>query len=118
MGDARDFHIRREPRDKYAVARPLIGTRGDLVVTDAAGIRRLANKMNMARVAGTASIQAGEIGALGLLHEIGHLLISRYEAERRPGAMRAALADLDVLTQLAIAGGSLRMTELADRALI
>jgi hypothetical protein len=29
-----------------------------------------------------------------------------------------ALADLDVLTQLAIAGGSLRMTELADRALI
>jgi DNA-binding MarR family transcriptional regulator len=29
-----------------------------------------------------------------------------------------ALADLDVLGQLAIAGGSLRMTELADRALI
>src|SRR2546421_1620477 len=29
-----------------------------------------------------------------------------------------ALADLDVLAQLAIAGGSLRMTELADRALI
>src|SRR2546422_11777191 len=29
-----------------------------------------------------------------------------------------ALADFDVLAQLAIAGGSLRMTELADRALI
>src|ERR1700674_5224666 len=29
-----------------------------------------------------------------------------------------ALADLDVLAQLAIAGGSLRMTDLADRALI
>src|SRR5207253_8150339 len=29
-----------------------------------------------------------------------------------------ALADYDVLAQLAIAGGSLRMTELADRALI
>src|SRR3982074_1434375 len=29
-----------------------------------------------------------------------------------------ALADFDVLTQLAIAGGSLRMTDLADRALI
>src|SRR5205814_9373881 len=28
-----------------------------------------------------------------------------------------ALADFDVLAQLAIAGGSLRMTELADRAL-
>src|SRR5947209_11480329 len=29
-----------------------------------------------------------------------------------------ALADFDVLAQLAIAGGELRMTELADRALI
>src|SRR5947199_6712596 len=29
-----------------------------------------------------------------------------------------ALADFDVLAQLAIAGGSLRMTELADRALL
>src|SRR5438876_8571643 len=29
-----------------------------------------------------------------------------------------ALADFDVLAQLALAGGSLRMTELADRALI
>src|SRR2546427_7780512 len=29
-----------------------------------------------------------------------------------------ALADFDVLAQLAMAGGSLRMTELADRALI
>jgi DNA-binding MarR family transcriptional regulator len=31
---------------------------------------------------------------------------------------RLALADFDVLAQLAIAGGSLRMTELADHALI
>jgi hypothetical protein len=29
-----------------------------------------------------------------------------------------ALADFDVLAQLAVAGGTLRMTELADRALI
>src|SRR5438132_7198941 len=29
-----------------------------------------------------------------------------------------ALADFDVLAQLAVAGGSIRMTELADRALI
>ena len=95
MRDPREFHIRREPRDKYAVDRPLIGTRGDLVVTDAPGIRRLAARMNLARIAGTPSIQAGEIGALGLLHEIGHRVIARYEEERRPGAMRAAMADLE-----------------------
>jgi DNA-binding MarR family transcriptional regulator len=44
-------------------------------------------------------------------------LLRRLEAdlERRTGL---ALADFDVLAQLASAGGALRMTELADRALI
>ena len=79
------FHIRREPRERYAVDQPLIGTRGDLVIADTAGIRRLAARMNILREPGSPSIQAGEIGALGLLHEVGHLLIARYEAERRPG---------------------------------
>ena len=95
MADARDFHVRREPRDRYAVRRPLIGVRGDLVVRDVAGIRRLADRMNRARAAGTPSIQTGEIAALGLLHEVGHLLIARYEADVQPGAMAAALAHLE-----------------------
>ncbi|HEY6014678.1 MAG TPA: alpha-amylase family glycosyl hydrolase, partial [Candidatus Limnocylindrales bacterium] len=91
----RDFHIRREPRRRYAVGGSLIGTRGDLVVADTAGIRRLAGRMNAERAGGAPSVQAGEIGALGLLHEIGHLLVARYEASRRPGAMATALAALD-----------------------
>ncbi len=95
MRDVRSFHVRREARDSYLIEEPLIGTDGDLVVADRAAIRGLATRMNRARVAGTPSVQAGEIGALGLLHEIGHLLIARYEADRRPGAMKAALADLD-----------------------
>ena len=93
--EPRAFHVRREPRERYAVDQPLIGTRGDLVIADTAGIRRLAARMNILREPGAPSIQAGEIGALGLLHEVGHLLIARYEAERRPGAIRAALADLE-----------------------
>ncbi len=93
--EPRAFHVRREPRERYAVDQPLIGTRGDLVIADTAGIRRLAARMNILREPGAPSIQAGEIGALGLLHEVGHLLIAHYEAERRPGAIRAALADLE-----------------------
>ena len=92
---ARDFHVRREPRERYALDRPLIGVRGDIVVSDLAGLRRLASRMNAARAAGAPSVQAGEIGALGLLHEVGHLLIARYESDVRPGAMAAALADLE-----------------------
>jgi len=90
----RDFHVRREPRERYAVTRPLVGSRGDLVVADLAGIRRLAARMNLERADGSPSVSAGEIAALGLLHEIGHVLIARYEQNRRPGAMTAALVDL------------------------
>jgi glycosidase len=91
----RDFHIRREPRERYAVERSLIGSRGDLVVADLAGIRRLASRMNLDRAGGAPSVGAGEIAALGLLHEIGHILIARYQERRRPGAMGAALSDLE-----------------------
>jgi glycosidase len=90
----REFHVRREARDRYGIARPLIGSQGDLVAADLPGIRRLASRMNETRLGGPA-VHAGEIGALGLIHEIGHLLIERYEAERRPGAIAAALAELD-----------------------
>ena len=102
MGHAlygRDFHVRREPRDRYAVRRPLIGIRGDLVVSDTAGIRRLADRMNRARAAGASSVQAGEIAALGLLHEVGHLLIEHYETTVQPGAMAAALEKLEAETR-------------------
>ncbi len=92
----RAFHVRREPRERYVLDRPLIGTRGDLIVADIPGIRRLAARMNLLRPPGTPSIQAGDIGALGLLHEVGHLLIARYEVERRPGPMAEALADLEM----------------------
>ncbi len=91
----RAFHVRREPRERYGLDLPLIGTSGDLVTADLAGMRRLASRMNAGRPPGSPPIQAGEIGALGLLHEVGHLLIARYEAERQPGAIASALADLE-----------------------
>jgi glycosidase len=90
----RDFHVRREPRERYEVAGSLVGSRGDLVVADLAGIRRLAARMNAERAAGAQSVSPGEIAALGVLHEIGHVLIARYERTRRPGAIGMALADL------------------------
>ncbi|MDH4141281.1 MAG: alpha-amylase family glycosyl hydrolase [Chloroflexota bacterium] len=91
---SRDFHVRRTARERYGIDPGWIGIRGDLVVTDAAATRRLAARMNADRPAGAPGIVAGEIGALGLLHEIAHLLIDRYEATRRPGAMTSALADV------------------------
>jgi len=90
----RDFHVRREPRARYAVATPLIGSSGDLVIADLPGIRALAGRMNQQREPGASPVSAGELAALGLLHEIGHILIARYERGRNRGAMEAALRDL------------------------
>ena len=89
------FHVRRDARDRYGLEGAMFGVRGDLVVADIAAVRRLAARMNSARQPGEPSVGAGEIAALGLLHEVAHLLIARYEADRRPGAMTAALADLE-----------------------
>ena len=91
----RDFHVRRTARERYAIDGSLIGVRGDLLITDVAGMRLLAARMNAERPAGAPGVGAGEIGALGLLHEIGHLLIERYAARRRPDAMRTALAEVE-----------------------
>src|SRR5437667_5072311 len=47
-----------------------------------------------------------------------HATLLRQLETELEGKTGLGLADFDVLAQLAIAGGSLRMTELADRALI
>jgi glycosidase len=90
----RDFHVRRTARERYRIENALFATTGDLIVDDVIAIRRLAARINEDRPPGAPSVGAGEIGALGLLHEITHLLIARYEATRRPGAMAAALGDV------------------------
>ncbi len=89
----REFHVRRTARERHAIDDALLGARGDLVVADLAAIRHLAARMNSVRPAGAPSVGAGEIVALGLLHEVAHLLTARFEA-LGPGAMAGALRDI------------------------
>src|SRR2546430_5141227 len=63
-------------------------------------------------VPGSRGLQAGDAR---LRAHVTLLRQLETDLEGKPGL---ALADFDVLAQLAIAGGSLRMTELADHALI
>jgi hypothetical protein len=83
MRGSHAFHVRREARDRYGLDRAFFGANGDLIVADMGTVRRLADRMNQAREPGAPSVGAGEIAALGLIHEIGHVLVSRYEADRR-----------------------------------
>jgi glycosidase len=103
----RDLHLRRTARDTYAVGNDLLGVRGDLLVVDHAATRGLAARMNALRPAGAASVAPGEIVALGLLHEIGHLLVARLAAADDRATMDRALvllrerlgADADTLLE-------------------
>ncbi len=91
----REFHVQRRARKRYGVDRSLIGSTGDLVTTDLMAVRRLANRMNDLRPDGVPAVSAGDIGAMGLIHEIGHLVIARYDEDRRPRAIDGALAGLE-----------------------
>ena len=90
----REFHVRRTARERYAIDPALLGVRGDLMFADIAAIRRLAARMNDDRAPGAPSVGAGEIGALGVIHEIGHLLIERLGATDGRPAMATALRDI------------------------
>ncbi len=89
----RDFHVRRTARERHGIDDALLGERGDLAVADLAAIRHLAARMNSVRAAGAQSVGAGEIVALGILHEVAHLLTARLEALDQ-GAVARALRDV------------------------
>ena len=76
----RAFHVRRTARERYGIDESLLAMRGDLAVADFAAIRQLAARMNAQRPPEAPGVSAGEIGALGLLHEVGHMLIARQAA--------------------------------------
>jgi glycosidase len=92
MTQAPGFALSRTARSRFGVDGAT--DRGHLRVLDRAGVRRLASRMNETREPGTPPAQPGEIVALGLLHEIFHLLVERYEEEAN-GSLDGAATDLE-----------------------
>jgi glycosidase len=95
----REFHVSRAAREQYDLAGMLFGLRGSVVLVDVAGSRRLAARINEARAAGDAAgaliVGGGELYALGILHEVLHYLVERYDARIQPGAIDAVAAELE-----------------------
>src|SRR5215210_2124935 len=94
----REFHVSRAARDRYGLSDALFGLHGGVLVADVAGARRLAARMNEARAAGRVdgapTITAGDIFALGVIHEISHHVVARYDVATRPGAIATAAREL------------------------
>ncbi|HEX3427637.1 MAG TPA: alpha/beta fold hydrolase, partial [Candidatus Limnocylindrales bacterium] len=87
------WRVGRTSRRALGIGPAEIADDGSLRIADLNAVRRLAERLNASGDAPSAS--AGEIVALGLLHEVAHVLIDRYEAEVRPGAIAAALAGVE-----------------------
>jgi glycosidase len=95
----REFHVSRAARQRYDLAGMLFGLRGSVLIADVAASRRLAARINTERAtghaAGAPTVGAGELYALGILHEIFHYLVERYDTRIQPGAIEAVAAELE-----------------------
>ena len=93
----RELRVGRTSRRRLELDARHVGPEGEVRVDEFAAARRLAARLNDRLAAGAPSASAGEIVALGLLHEVGHALIDHFERDVRPGAVATALERLDDL---------------------
>ncbi len=88
------FHVTKDSRIKYEIEENLFSLKGNLVISDFRTARLLSEKINsVRRDEGKFELQvtAGQINALGLLHEIFHLLIRNYEEKNKKGVFRDSI---------------------------
>jgi glycosidase len=105
----RELRVGKSSRKRYDLDERHLGSDGQLLVDEVAAARRLAARLNERAAGGAPSAHAGEIVALGLLHEVGHALIDNYEQEVAPNVFGDALLELD--TQL----GRRKVDDVLDR---
>jgi len=91
-----DFHISRVAREKYRIEQSLFSLTGKVILADYQQARLLSEKINSKRreEGNDQFVTAGQINALGLLHEIFHLLIRKYEDNDNPGVFGKAISQL------------------------
>ncbi len=91
----RELRVGRSSRKRYDLDERHLGSDGQLLVDEVAAARRLAARLNERAAGGAPSAHAGEIVALGLLHQVGHALIDNYEQEVAPNVFGDALLELE-----------------------
>jgi glycosidase len=81
-----EFHVSKHARNKYDFNASLFSVTGDLLVANFYQARILAEKINSKRKdePGSRLVTAGQINALGLLHEIFHFILRYYEEKENP----------------------------------
>jgi len=88
------FHVTKDSRIKYEFEENLFALQGNIVISDFKTARFLSDKINVVRRAeGKFDLQvtAGQINALGLLHEVFHLLIRNYEENNNKSVFKNSI---------------------------
>jgi glycosidase len=88
------FHVSKDSRIKYQFDENLFSLQGDLIIKDFKTARLLADKINQVRLQEGKTnelVTAGQLNALGLLHEIFHLMIRKYESNENPGVFQRSI---------------------------
>ncbi|RKY97819.1 MAG: alpha-amylase, partial [Ignavibacteriae bacterium] len=86
-----DFHISKSTRIKYKFDDSFYSLNGNLIIANSQAARYISDKINEVRKNEGAYDQlttAGEINALGILHEIYHYLINHYAQNENPGVIK------------------------------
>jgi glycosidase len=87
----RNFHISKSARKKYNFDDSFYSLNGSLIIANSRAARYLSDKINEVRKKEGAFDQlttAGEINALGILHEVYHYLIKHYTETENPGVIK------------------------------
>ncbi|MBZ0199685.1 MAG: hypothetical protein K8H86_07455, partial [Ignavibacteriaceae bacterium] len=89
-----EFHVSRNTRKKYKFDKNLFALNGDFIIADFKQARILTEKINETRrIEGQHNLQvtAGQLNALGLLHEIYHYIIKHYEEKENNGVIARSI---------------------------
>jgi glycosidase len=78
----RQLHISRAARERYGLDAALFGFTGRAIVADFPTAHALALKLNQGR--GDNFVRAGELNALGLMHEISHRVLQAFRQQKSP----------------------------------
>ena len=94
-----EFHILRDVRDKYRFDESLYASTGNVIFPNFLAVRQFAKKLNDGRDLKKhpeLAVRAGQLNAMGLIDEINHFMLRRYEETENPGAVRRAMQNADL----------------------
>ncbi|KAB8141295.1 alpha-amylase [Chloroflexia bacterium SDU3-3] len=94
----REFHVSRTARDRYKFDQTFYATNGEVIFANLRAARIFAQRMNQQRNLAKnpeQAVRAGQLNALGLIHEISHHIVRWYRTTKNPNLLSNLLQGLN-----------------------